>query len=129
MYGDVFNVPAGDSYMAKLLEDVNLDYKYSESVGTGSLSLSLEQVISENRTTNIWLNVAAQSKDKVLEMNNRFRLLESLQKNHIYSYYHRVNCFWEKSAVSPHFLLQDICKIVYPDQFEDETFTFYSKLD
>lgn len=129
MYGDIFNAPAGDSYMAKLLEDANMDYKYQETEGTGSISLTLEEVISDNRKTSIWLNVAAQSKDKVLEMNNRFRLLESIENNRVYSYFHEVNCFWEKSAIRPHLLLQDLCKIAHPDQFKDKSFIFYKKLD
>lgn len=129
LYGDVFNAPAGDSYMAKILEDANLDYQYQETKGTGSISLTLEEVISENRKTSIWLNVAAKSKSKVLEMNNRFRMLESVKNNRVYSYFHEVNCFWEQSAISPHLLLQDICKIAYPEKFEDKTFSFYKKLD
>jgi iron complex transport system substrate-binding protein len=129
LYGDIFNAPAGDSYMAKILEDANLDYKYQETKGTGSISLTLEEVISDNRKTSIWLNVAAQSKSKVLEMNSRFSLLESIENNRVYSYYHEVNCFWENSAISPHLLLQDICKIAYPEKFKDKTFYFYKELD
>ena len=129
LYGDVFNAPAGDSYMAKLLEDANINYKYQETKGTGSISLTLEEVISDNRETDIWLNVAAQSKDKVLEMNNRFRLLRSLQEDQVYSYYYEVNCFWEQSAIRPHVLLLDLCKIAYPDKFQKKKFSFYKKLD
>lgn len=129
LYGDVFNAPAGGSYMAKILEDANIKYKYNETKGTGSISLTLEEVISDNRETGIWLNVAAQSKDKVLEMNNRFRLLRSLQENEVYSYYHEVNCFWEQSAIRPHLLLQDICKIAYPNEFKSKTFYFYNRLN
>lgn len=129
LYGDVFNAPAGDSYMAKILEDANLDYKYQETKGTGSISLTLEKVISENRNTSIWLSVAAQSKAKVLEMNNRFKMMDSYRNNRIYSYFHQVNCFWERSAISPHLLLLDICKIAYPEHFEETEFTFYKRLD
>lgn len=129
LYGDVFNAPAGDSYMSKLLEDANLDYKYQETKGSGSISLTLEEVISENRETSLWLNVAAQSKAKVLDMNSRFNMLASVNNNRLFSYYHKVNCFWERSAISPHLLLQDICKIAYPEQFKDKTFNYYKKLD
>jgi len=128
MYGDIFNAPAGDSYMAKLLEDANVEYKYRETKGTGSISLTLEKVISENRNTSIWLNVAAQSEDKVLEMNNRFKLLESVQNSRVYSYFHDVNCFWEKSAITPHLVLEDLCKIFYPTLFENKDLKFYRKL-
>lgn len=129
MYGDVFNTPAGDSYMAKILKDANLRYKYHKTRGTGSLSLTLEEVVSDNRNTGIWLNVAAQSLDEVLAMNNRFRLLESIEKGQVFSYTHEVNCFWEKSAILPHVLLQDICKIAHPEKFDNKSLTFYNKLN
>lgn len=126
MYGDIFNAPAGDSYMAKLLEDVNVDYVYSDSRGVGSLSLTLEDVVSNNRSTDFWLNPAAQNKNQIMQMNPRFELLESVQNGKVYSYYKNVNCFWEQSAIQPHLLLEDLCKIFYPELFENDKLVFYS---
>ncbi len=128
MYGDIFNAPAGESYMAKLLEDANVNYVYSDSKGVGSLSLTLEEVISGNRTTQFWLNPAAQNTEQLMQMNTRFELLECVQNGNVYSYYEDVNKFWEESIIKPELVIQDLCKIVYPDLFQGEEFTFYSVL-
>lgn len=125
MYGDIFNAPAGDSYMAQLLKDANVDYVYTDSRGVGSLTLTLEDVISTNRTTDFWLNPAAQNKSQLLQMNTRFELMESVQNEKVYSYYKNVNCFWEQSAIQPQLLLQDLCKIFYPELFESDGLVFY----
>jgi len=129
MYGDVFNAPAGDSYMAKLLLDANVDYVYAATNGVGSLSLSLENIISTNRSTAFWLNPAAQNNNQILQMNTRFELLQSFQNGNVYSYYSNVNCFWERSAISPHLLLEDLCKIFYPEMFTNDKLTFYSVVE
>ncbi|MEX1191369.1 MAG: ABC transporter substrate-binding protein [Brumimicrobium sp.] len=129
MYGDVFNTPAGESYMAKLLTDANSDYQYASTSGTGSLSLSLEEIISDNRNVDVWLNVAAQTKSDIVDMNKKFNLLNAFQKDKVYSYYKNVNCFWEKSAVQPHIVLKDFCKIFHPNMFEDDDLVFYHQLE
>lgn len=128
MYGDIFNAPAGDSYMAQLLKDANVNYVYTDSRGVGSLALTLEDVISTNRTTDFWLNPAAQNKSQLLQMNTRFELLKSVQNEKVYSYYKNVNCFWEQSAIQPHLLLEDLCKIFYPELFESDGLVFYEKV-
>jgi iron complex transport system substrate-binding protein len=128
MYGDVFNAPAGDSYMAKLLADANVDYVYARSTGVGSLSLTLEDVISNNRKTDFWLNPAAQNIEQLLQMNARFKLLVCVEKEKVYSYYKHINCFWEQSAIQPHLVLQELCFIFYPELFNFETYNYYNKL-
>jgi iron complex transport system substrate-binding protein len=126
MYGDIFNAPAGDSYMAQLLTDAHVDYIYQNSKGVGSLTLTLEEVISTNRSTNFWLNPAAQNKMQLLQMNARFELLECVENGMVFSYYKNVNCFWEQSAIQPHLFLEDLCKIFYPELFNNTDLTFYS---
>jgi iron complex transport system substrate-binding protein len=128
MYGDIFNAPAGDSYMAQLLKDANVNYMYADSRGVGSLTLTLEDVISTNRNTDFWLNPAAQNKSQLLQMNARFELLESVQNEKVYSYYKNVNCFWEQSAIQPQLVLEDLCKIFYPELFESDGLVFYEKV-
>ena len=128
MYGDIFNAPAGDSYMAQLLKDAGTSYVYNESKGVGSLSLSLEEVITMNKLTDYWINAAAQTKKDVLKMNERFQLLNAVKQDKVYSYYADVNCFWERAAITPHLILRDLCKIFHPDLINDE-FVFYSKLN
>lgn len=126
LYGDIFNAPAGDSYMAKLLKDANVHYVYANTNGVGSLTLTLEDVISTNRTTDFWLNPAAKNREQLVQMNSRFELLACIDNGKVYSYYQNVNCFWEQSAVKPHIFLKDLCIIFYPELFKNDELNFYS---
>lgn len=129
VYGDVFNVPAGESYMAKMLEDANVNYVYADSKGTASLSLTLEEVITENRSTDYWLNVAANSPADVLAMNERFELLSAFQERKMYTYFSNVNCFWEQSAVMPDQVLSDLIHTFHPELFENPSLHYYERID
>jgi len=128
VYGDVFNVPAGESYMAKMLEDANVNYKYKNTEGTASLSISLEEFITTNRSTDYWLNAAASSKKEVLNMNANFGMMKAFQEGEMYTYFDRVNCFWEESAVAPEKVLSDLIHIFHPDKFEDQTLYYYKRI-
>lgn len=127
MYGDIFNAPAGESYMAKLVKDAGANYVYGETEGVGSLNISLESLISNNSTTEIWLNPAASSTTQLMQMNNKFSNLSSVSNRKVFSYYHDVNCFWEQSAISPHLVLQDIVNIISDTNFV--TGHFYKRLN
>ena len=128
-YGDVFNAPAGDSYMAHLLRDINVDYVYGNTNGTGSLSLSLEEVITKNRNIDYLINIDANSLKDVLKLSNRFKLLKAFENKNIYSYSQEMNCFWERSAIQPHILFQDLYMIFHKDSLNtDGSFDFYNRL-
>lgn len=129
LYGDVFNVPAGESYMSTMLTDANVKYKYSNTEGTGSLNISLEEVVTTNRSTDFWLNVAASSKQEVLNMNANFTMLDAFQEDRIFTYFNDVNCFWEESAVAPQKVLYDLIHIFHPSQFEQSNLHYYDKIN
>lgn len=125
-FGDVFNVPAGNSYMAQLFKDANIDYVYSRTNGTGSLSLSLEELITKNATTEYWLNPSVATKGELLEQSQKFEMLSAVKTGKIYSYFKNTNCFWENSAIEPHKVLEDFGKIFHPFLFEELELNFYS---
>lgn len=127
-FGDVFNVPAGESYMAQLFKDVNVDYVYAHTKGTGSLSLSLEEVITKNKNTEFWLNANADSREKLLQQSEKFNLLEVTKTGKLYSYFEKNSCFWENAPIEPNKLLEDLGKIFHPDLFKDTELTYYRQL-
>ena len=128
VYGDVFNAPAGESYLAKLLEDANVNYVYSETKGTGSLTIGLEEMITENQATDYWLNAAARSRSEVLQMNANFDLLKAYQNKHLYTYFANVNCFWEESAVAPDKVLSDLIHLFYKEDLTFNDLNYYSRI-
>ena len=128
-YGDQFNVPAGESYMAKILADLNVNYKYAETEGVGSQTYSLEKIINENKKVDYWLNVAALNKDDIIGLNDKFKLIDAVQNGNVYSYFQNVNKFWEESALRPDLLLLDLATIFHPEIFEQKSLHYYNKVD
>jgi iron complex transport system substrate-binding protein len=127
VYGDIFNAPAGESYKAQLIRDAGGDYVYAASSGTGSLSLSMEELIMQNRGTEIWLDAAGNSVSEILSMNKNFELLSALKNQRVYSYMQHVNCYWEESIVKPHLLLSDFVKI-FQESDTTESMVFYLRI-
>jgi iron complex transport system substrate-binding protein len=128
VYGDVFNAPAGESYLAILLADANVDYVYNETKGTGSLTMGLEEVITENQGTDYWLNAAARSRSEILEMNANFSFLSAYQNKKLYTYFSNVNCFWEESAVAPDKVLSDLIQLFYGNDLASDDLYYYSSI-
>lgn len=127
MYGDIFNAPAGDSYMSQFLKDANVDYVYKNTEGVGSISISLEALITKNRTTEYWLNAAATTRKQLINMNERFSLMDAVNNGSLYTYYSDVNCFWERSAILPHEVLRDLSILFHTKNTENDLM-FYSEI-
>lgn len=127
-YGDQFNAPAGDSYMAQLFKDAGINYIFKDRQGTGSLSLGIEDLIINYGHAAIWLNVNATTTEEVLALNQKFKLMEAFKNNKMFEYSTNVNCFWEQSAVHPDWVLHDLIKIVQPEEVTTP-FHFYRKIE
>lgn len=125
-FGGVFNAPAGDSYMAQLFDDANVNYVYSNTTGTGSLSLSLEEVITDNKNVDFWLNAASSSKYDLFKQSSKFKLLKASKQGKLYSYFNNRNCFFEKASTQPQLVLEDLGKLFYPEIFKEHELNFYS---
>ena len=54
-YSDQWTAPAGDSYMAILINDAGGDYVYRSQKGTGSIFLPIEKIIHDNQQTPYWI--------------------------------------------------------------------------
>jgi len=50
-------MPAGESYMVRLLNDAGAGYRWKDSKGSGSLSLNFETVAPEALKADYWLNL------------------------------------------------------------------------
>ncbi len=125
-FSGVFNAPAGNSYMAQLLKDANVNYVYADTDGTGSLSLSLEEVVNENKETEFWLNAAASTKTDLIHQNQKLKHIRAFKSGKLYSYFNRKNYFFEKASIYPQLVLEDLGKIFYPQLFDDRKLNFYA---
>lgn len=111
MFGDTWNAPAGQSFLARILADAQIDYIYKKEKGTGSLSLSLEKVAVDQANCSIWVDANAQSKSELIQANSKFKVFKAYKNNKIYSYSHAMNYFWEMNSLHPDWLLEDYAQI------------------
>lgn len=129
VWGDFWNAPAGESYMAQLFEDANLNYLYKNIKGVGSLELNFEAVLADHGNIENWINAPGKSLDEIKKSNPKYEYLEAFKQKKVFSYTANQNCFWEKSAVSPHKILADLITLLHPDLVDDKTTYFYARVD
>lgn len=126
-YSDQWTAPAGNSYMAILIQDAGGKYVYKAHKGTGSIFLPIERVIADNQQTPYWIQPGIPSKATLTEMNPKAKYL-SAYKNGIYCYSHDMNRFWENSAVEPQKLLEDLIHIFHPTFEAGKPLHYYKRI-
>jgi len=129
VWGDFWNAPAGESYMAQIMADANLDYLYKNQKGVGSLQLQFEALLADHGDTENWINAPGASLKEIEEINPKYAHLKAFKEGNVFSYVRNQNCFWEQSAVSPHKLLADFITLFHPDLVDDKTLYYYSKVN
>lgn len=127
-WGDTWHCPAGESYNAHLFRDAGLEYLYSNTKGTGSLSFTLEQILVDNRSADIWINPGATSLAQLKSKNPKAIHFDAFKNKQVYCYSPKANIFWENSAIEPHRVLKDLIQINNGGQLTDSLY-FYSRLE
>lgn len=134
MYGDIWYVPAGNSYGAQFVFDAGGDYYWSERKEAGSLELSYETVLSTAKEADFWIGAANFSSYEELEnADNRYTHFDAFKEKNIYTYVKRVhkaggNDYLESGTLRPDLVLQDHIKILHPDLLVEKEFTYFQAL-
>lgn len=134
-YRGEWAVPAGDSYMAQLVADAGGEYLWSDTEGTGSIFLDLEEVFAVAGEAEYWLNLGFRWRRRadVARSDTRLTQFAAYRSGAMYHYNRRVredgaNDFWESGAGRPDILLRDIGRILHPELMEDHDLYYYRKL-
>ena len=86
MSKDIWNLPAGESFVAQFLEDANLNYLWKDSKGKGSLSLSFESVFEKGKDADFWIAPGYfSSKEQLLNSNKLYNKFTPFKNNKIYT--------------------------------------------
>ena len=87
MHNDIWYLPNGTSTEAQLLKDANVNYLWSETQGSGSLSLNFESVFIKAKDAHIWLNPSNYSSLETLKNGNEnHAMFEAFKNKNIYSF-------------------------------------------
>ncbi|MBT4414122.1 MAG: ABC transporter substrate-binding protein [Polaribacter sp.] len=134
MSKDIWNLPAGDSFVAQFLKDANLDYLWKNSKGKGSLSLSFESVFDKGANADFWIAPGYFStKEQLLNSNQIYTKFKAFENGNIYTPSTKKGTtggviYYELAPTRPDLVLKDIIKITNTDLLPDYKMTFFQKM-
>lgn len=134
MNKDIWNLPAGESFVAQYLKDANLDYLWKDSKGKGSLSLSFESVLDKGKNADFWIAPGYfSSKEQMLNSNKHYAEFKAFKNDNIYSPSLKKGktggvLYFELAPTRPDLVLKDIIKITHPHLLPNYELTFFEKM-
>ncbi|MDC1237748.1 ABC transporter substrate-binding protein [Polaribacter sp.] len=134
MSKDIWNLPAGESFVAQFLKDANLNYLWKDSKGKGSLSLSFESIFDLGRNADFWIAPGYfSSKEQLLQSNQIYAEFTAFKNDRIYTPSTKKGktggvIYYELAPTRPDLVLKDIIKITNPDLLPDYELTFFEKM-
>ncbi|MCE2892861.1 MAG: ABC transporter substrate-binding protein [Flammeovirgaceae bacterium] len=135
VYGNVWFMPGGQNYAAKLLKDAGCEYLWSADSTSGFLQLSFESVYAKAKDADLWIGVGSFNKLAEIKANEeRYTLFNAFKKQQVYSYDARKGAkggseFLELGYLRPDLILKDLVKIAHPDLLADYQMYFHKKLE
>lgn len=121
LFKDQWNLPAGESFTARLYEDANTNYLWKDSEGQGSLVLNFESVLDRAREADFWIGSGIYTSRKdLIEANGHYAEFRAFDKNRIFTFSKRKGggggiVYFELGPLQPHVVLKDLIKVTHPD--------------
>lgn len=135
LYKDKWNLPAGESFTAKLYEDANTSYIWKSSTGQGSLVLSFETVFEKAEKADYWIGSGYFiTLDELKAANAHYEQFQSFKTGNIFSFSKRRSDsggveYFELGPLQPHIVLKDLIKVTHPNLMPDYEPYFLQKLN
>ncbi|MDD1723782.1 MAG: ABC transporter substrate-binding protein [Methanospirillum sp.] len=130
-----WNMPGGDSFVARFLEDAGADYLWKNDTTTGSIPLDFEVVYNKALDADYWIDPGTVSSlDELKKEDGRYQDFFAYKHKSVYNDNARLNAgggndFWESGMTHPQIILKDLVKIFHPDLVPDHTLVYYKKIE
>lgn len=127
----VWYVPAGDSYMARMLADAGADYPWAAAPGEGSLSLDAAAVLDKAADADFWLMRTfgpAPTPTALTKDNPAAAHIKAFAKGNIFVCDSSVKPIFNDIAFHPERILADFVAIFHPEAVPDKAPVYYEKL-
>jgi len=134
VYGDTWFMPGGKHYGTVFFNDAGGDYIWSDNNSESILQLSFESVYEKAGNADFWVGTATyNSLIEIEQADIRYRGFYAYKKGNIYNYSARVseaggNAYFELGYARPDIILNDLAKILHPEEMQEHQFYFYKKL-
>ena len=132
---DVWFVPGGKSFMAKMVKDAGGDYIWKSNESRESLPFGIESIFANASDAKVWINTGSvNEKSDILKVDERFKSFEPFKNGKIYNNNLRINQFggndyWETGLIEPHVLLKDMIKIFHPNILPNHQLVYYKVIE
>ena len=133
-YQNVWHVPGGRSFVARLLEDAGAAYVWREEPSAGALPLDLEKVFERAGGADFWLYPSHwRSLREIAAVDSRLSRFAAWQNGRVIAADLRLlpskaNDFWEEGAARPDLVLEDLVAILHPELLPDHRFHYHRPL-
>lgn len=133
-YQGIWSVPAGGSFVGRLISDAGGSYPWQQDASSGSLQLDFETVFARTGTAPIWLaNTGWERLADVVAEDRRYAEFTSFRRGEVWNANRAVgptggNDFFERGVTRPDLVLADLVAILHPELMPDHEFTFYQRL-
>lgn len=133
MYGSVWYMPGGKSFLARLISDAGGAYILSNDDQTGAVPMSFEQVMIQAKEANIWVNAGSYTaRSEMLSVQPMYKMIPAFKNGTIYSLTRSqkgsANDFFEKGNVRADWVLRDYITVFHPQSFPVDSLTFLHKV-
>lgn len=133
-YSGTWDLPSGDSYMARLIADAGGAYIWASKSGAGHFTLGLETVFKEAGDADIWINPGGcRNLDCLRSMDKRLGLFAPVKNQRVYNNTAITtgeggNAWWDYAVARPDLALKDLARIFHPLQFPEHQPVFFEPL-
>ncbi len=134
LFKGTWHMPGGQSYAAQFIKDAGGTYYWSETKRSGSLALSLEEVMDKALHAPIWINPGTVQKlTGLLNKNAPYALFDAVKNKQVYANTNRLGAngasdYWETGVSRPDLVLKDLVKILHPELLPGHQLYYYQKL-
>lgn len=135
LYKDVWYLPGGASWAARFLEDANANYLWRDNDKAGSLSLSVESVISRGAEADYWISPSQYTSYEEMENANRhYSRFKAFRNKKVYTFAKTRGEsggyeYYELAPNRPDLVLKDLIHILHPGLLPEHEPYFFKPLD
>ena len=127
----VWNVPGGQSYMARILTDAGGKYLWADDMNTGSLALDFNQVLALAQNADYWF-IKWTNINSLKDLQGAYDLnkeMAAFQNKRVYVCDTDKTRFFDRIPFHPEVLLREFSAILHPELFPDFQNQMYHHID
>ncbi len=126
----VWYLPAGKSFMARMLADAGAEYPWADTDGVGSLALSIEKVAEKAIDADVWLVRSygfTPTAKSLVAANPRYASFKPVKEGAIYGCDTSIRPIFNDVAFHPERVLADYVAIFHPDVMPNYELRYFSR--